>query len=253
MVFHDAQPERRGVREPERVLRDRTAQEGRAQARVSSAVCLGDGAAGRRNAASLADSVRIGGGVGEGKGVRSRGERTSRASTGSKRNWPGKRRQEIEPRIGPDERAPVRITRSPTDAPARRSIPALGRLAAEVGYGRVKRREGCAVAPILRRAARGVYWFGLLAGPFFGTAVLVGSAFLAVRVLGVAPGILPFVFIGMGLVVWMSLIWAYRRLVPLPCIKCGRGAKATSLNPITIRCGSCGHLEVLETRVLGAP
>ena len=109
------------------------------------------------------------------------------------------------------------------------------------------------MAPILTRAVRGVYWIGLLAGPFVGTAVLLGSAFVAMRVLRVERGVLPLIFVGMGLLIWMGLIWAYRRLVPLPCMKCGRGAKATSLNPITIRCGSCGHVEVLETRVLGAP
>ncbi len=109
------------------------------------------------------------------------------------------------------------------------------------------------VAPILRRAVRGVYWIGLLAGPFVGTAVLVGGAFVAVRVLRVELGVLPLVFVGAGLLVWMGLTWAYRHVVPLPCLKCGRGAKATSLNPITIRCGSCGHLEVLSTRILGAP
>jgi len=109
------------------------------------------------------------------------------------------------------------------------------------------------VGPILRRAVRGVYWVGLLAGPFFGTAALVGGAFMAMHMLRVALGVLPLIFIGMGLLVWMGLIWAYRRLVPLPCIKCGRGAKATSLNPFTIRCGACGHVEVLQMRVLGAP
>jgi hypothetical protein len=98
-----------------------------------------------------------------------------------------------------------------------------------------------------------VYWVGLLAGPFLGTAAVVGGTFLAVHVLGAAPGALPLVFMGLGLLVWMGLTWAYRRLVPLPCIKCGRAAKATSLNPITIRCGACGHVEELETRVLGAP
>jgi hypothetical protein len=98
-----------------------------------------------------------------------------------------------------------------------------------------------------------VYWIGLLAGPFFGAAAVVGSTFVAMHVLGVALGVLPFVFIGMGLLAWMGLIWAYRRLVPLPCITCGRAANATSLNPITIRCGTCGHVEVLEMRVLGAP
>jgi len=109
------------------------------------------------------------------------------------------------------------------------------------------------VAPILRRAVRGVYWIGLLAGPFVGTAVLVGSAFVAVHVLRVELGALRLIFVGMGLFIWMSLIWVYRRLVPLPCMKCGRGAKATSLNPITIRCGWCGYLEVVEMRILGAP
>jgi hypothetical protein len=109
------------------------------------------------------------------------------------------------------------------------------------------------VAHILRRAVRGVYWIGLLAGPFIGTAVLVGSAFLVAHVLRVELGVLPLIFVGMGLLIWMGFIRAYRRLVPLPCIKCGRAAKATSLNPITIRCGSCGHLEVLEMRILGAP
>ena len=109
------------------------------------------------------------------------------------------------------------------------------------------------MAQILRRAVRGVYWVGLLAGPFVGAAVVVGTAFVAMHMLRVDLGVLPIIFIGMGLLVWMGLIWAYRRLVPLPCIKCGRGAKAASLNPITIRCGSCGHLEVLETRILGAP
>ena len=106
---------------------------------------------------------------------------------------------------------------------------------------------------ILRRAVRGIYWIGLLAGPFVGTAVLVGSAFLVAHVLRVELAVLPLIFVGMGLLIWMGLIWAYRRVVPLPCIRCGRAAKATSLNPITIRCGSCGYLEVLEMRILGAP
>ena len=109
------------------------------------------------------------------------------------------------------------------------------------------------MAPILRRAVRGLYWGGLLAGPFVGTAGLVGSAFVAMHMRGVELGALPLIFIAMGLLVWMGLTWAYRRLVPLPCIECGRGARATSLNPITIRCGSCGHVEVLEARILGAP
>jgi hypothetical protein len=109
------------------------------------------------------------------------------------------------------------------------------------------------VAPILRRAVRGIYWVGLLAGPFIGTAVLIGGTFVAVHRLRVETGILPLIFIGMGLLVWMGLIRAYRRLVPLPCVNCGRGAKATSLNPITIRCGSCAHVEVVAARVLGAP
>lgn len=109
------------------------------------------------------------------------------------------------------------------------------------------------MALILRRAVRGVYWVGLLAGPFLGTAVLVGGAFAVMHMLRVEWGVLPIIFIGVGILVWMGLIWVYRCLVPLPCIKCGHGAKATSLNPITIRCGSCGHVEVLNARVLGAP
>jgi hypothetical protein len=109
------------------------------------------------------------------------------------------------------------------------------------------------VAPILRRAARGVYWIGLLAGPFLGTAALVAAVFVAVHLLGVALGFLPLIFIGLGLLVWRGLIWAYRTVVPLPCLKCGRVARATSLNPITVRCGSCGYTEVFETRILGAP
>jgi uncharacterized SAM-binding protein YcdF (DUF218 family) len=98
-----------------------------------------------------------------------------------------------------------------------------------------------------------VYWAGLVAAPFFGTAALLVGAFVALHRLRVALDVLPLIFIGVGLLVWMGLIWAYRRLVPLPCIKCDRGAKATSLNPITIRCELCGYVEVLETRVLGAP
>lgn len=117
----------------------------------------------------------------------------------------------------------------------------------------MKPREGRGVGLILRRAVRGVYWVGLLAGPFVGTAALIGSAFVAMHMRRVELGVLPLIFIAMGLLVWIGLIWTYRRLVPLPCIKCGRGAKATSLNPITIRCGSCGHVEVLAARVLGAP
>jgi hypothetical protein len=76
---------------------------------------------------------------------------------------------------------------------------------------------------------------------------------VAVHVLRLELGVLPFIFVGMGLLIWMGLILAYRRLVPLPCMKCGRGAKATSFNPVSIRCGSCGYLEVLEMRILGAP
>jgi hypothetical protein len=109
------------------------------------------------------------------------------------------------------------------------------------------------LVPILRRATRGIYWVGLFAGPFFGTTVLVGGAFVAMHMLRVAPGVLPLVFVGLGLLVWMGLTWAYRTFVPLPCVKCGHAARATSLNPITVRCGSCGYVEVFETRLLGAP
>ncbi len=106
---------------------------------------------------------------------------------------------------------------------------------------------------ILRRAVRAIYWIGLLVGPFVGTAALVGGAFVAVQMLRVEAGYLPLVFIGSGLIVWMGLTWAYRHAVPLPCAKCGHAAKATSLNPITVSCGSCGYEEVSETRILGAP
>jgi len=107
--------------------------------------------------------------------------------------------------------------------------------------------------PVLRRAIRGLYWVGLFVGPFFGTALLVGGAFVAIHALRVALGVLSLAFIGLGLLVWMGLIRAYRSLVPLPCRKCGRSARTTSLNPITVRCGTCGYVEVLEARVLGAP
>lgn len=109
------------------------------------------------------------------------------------------------------------------------------------------------MAPILRRAARGVYWIGLLAGPFLGTAALVGAAFVAVHQLGVELGFLPLIYISVGLLLWIGLTWAYRTVVPLPCLKCGGVARATSLNPVTVRCGSCGYMEVSQTRILGAP
>lgn len=114
-------------------------------------------------------------------------------------------------------------------------------------------REDLKMAPILRRAVRGFYWVGLLAGPFFGTVALVGGAFVAMQMLRVELGVFSFILIGMGILVWMGLIWAYRNFIPFPCIKCGHRAKATSLDPITIRCGTCGHVEIFKTRVLGAP
>ena len=106
---------------------------------------------------------------------------------------------------------------------------------------------------ILTRAMRGVYWFGLAAGPFLGAAVVVVGVFAGMRILQLGLSVLPAIVIGVGLLSWAGLIRAYIALVPVPCSKCGRAAKASSLNPVTLRCGSCGQVEVLQARVLGAP
>jgi hypothetical protein len=105
----------------------------------------------------------------------------------------------------------------------------------------------------VRRAARSLYWIGLFGVPFLGTVLLVGGTFAGMHALHVTFGILPFFLIGLGVLAWLSLIRVYRALVPCPCRKCGRAARATSLNPITIRCGLCGDVEVLDARILGAP
>ena len=109
------------------------------------------------------------------------------------------------------------------------------------------------MAHVFRRMLRGAYWVGLLLGPFFGTSIIVGGVFAAMHRLGLTRGILPFVFIAPGLLIWMGLTYAYRALVPLPCAQCGRSARTTSLNPITVRCTWCGHVQEFEMRVLGAP
>jgi hypothetical protein len=106
---------------------------------------------------------------------------------------------------------------------------------------------------VLKRTIRGAYWLGLFAGPFLGAALVSVGVFVAMHSAGQGRDVLPPVVIGVGLVSWMGLIRAYRMLIPLPCAKCGRSAKATSLNPITVRCGSCGHVQEFATRVLGAP
>ena len=106
---------------------------------------------------------------------------------------------------------------------------------------------------MLRRAVRGLYWFGLFAGPFLGAALVTAGVFVAMHAARLGLGVLPPVVIGVGVLSWMGLIRAYRTLIPLPCAKCGGSARATSLNPITVRCGSCGHVQEFATRVLGAP
>jgi hypothetical protein len=106
---------------------------------------------------------------------------------------------------------------------------------------------------VLKRMIRGAYWFGLFAGPFLGAALVTVGVFVAMHSARLGLGVLPPVVIGVGLLSWMGLIRAYRTLIPLPCAKCGRSARATSLNPITVRCGSCGHVQEFAMRVLGAP
>jgi hypothetical protein len=105
---------------------------------------------------------------------------------------------------------------------------------------------------ILTRAGRALYWVGLLAGPFVGAALITASVFVALRTLRVGRGLLPAIVIGVGLLSWMGLIRAYRSVIPIPCSKCGRAASASSLNPVTVRCVSCGYVEELDIRILGA-
>lgn len=109
------------------------------------------------------------------------------------------------------------------------------------------------MAHVFRRIARGAYWVGLLLGPFFGTAIIVGGLFVAMHGLGLARGLPALALIVLGLLVWKGLTYAYRTLVPLPCARCGRSARTTSLNPITVQCAWCGHVQNFQTRVLGAP
>lgn len=106
---------------------------------------------------------------------------------------------------------------------------------------------------LLRRVLRGSYWVGLFLGPFFGTAVAVGILFVGVHALGQANGVLPLVCAALGVPIWMGLIYGYRKLVSLPCEKCGRGARAVSLNPVTVRCSCCGHIQQINLMVRGAP
>ncbi len=113
--------------------------------------------------------------------------------------------------------------------------------------------EDCEVAVILRRAARGIYWIGLLTGPVVATVALIGAAYAAAERFGGALDFLPLICIGLGAFVWVGLIWVYRTIVPLPCVKCGGVARATSLDPITVWCRSCGYTEVSKRRIVGAP
>jgi hypothetical protein len=106
---------------------------------------------------------------------------------------------------------------------------------------------------VLRRLTRAAFWTGLMLVPFLGAAAIVGAALVGVHVLDVARSALPLALVPLGLLSWMGLVLAYRTLLPVPCERCGRGARATSLNPITIRCRRCGHVEELQVRVLGAP
>jgi len=105
---------------------------------------------------------------------------------------------------------------------------------------------------MLTRAARALYWVGLLAGPFLGAALITTGVFVALRTSRVGFGLIPALVIAIGLLSWMGLIRAYRRVMPLPCSRCGRAASASSLNPVTVRCGSCGYVEELDIRILGA-
>jgi hypothetical protein len=112
---------------------------------------------------------------------------------------------------------------------------------------------GMGSANVLRRVCRAAYWVGMVAVPFLCTAAIVVAAFATMQMVGVGFGVGPPIVIAAGVGSWAGLIRLYRAFVPLPCRECGRSARASSLNPITVRCGWCGHVEVLQARVLGAP
>ena len=114
-------------------------------------------------------------------------------------------------------------------------------------------RKGQAVAA---RALRVLYLAGLTITLFAGT---LGLVVLATRFWhpGAASGQLERLafgvyFCGVGLGGWAGLAYVFRQLVPLPCPACGRAAKAASLNPVEVRCRSCGRTERLAMHVHGA-
>lgn len=103
-----------------------------------------------------------------------------------------------------------------------------------------------------RRLLRGVYWLGLATAPFLGAAAIGGTVFVLTSRLFLEFRIGAALGMSVGLISWWALVRLYRAVVPLPCGKCGQRATPISLNPITIRCGSCGEVEVLDIRILGA-
>jgi len=103
-----------------------------------------------------------------------------------------------------------------------------------------------------RGAVRAFYWLGMAAIPFVGTLAITVAVFGIMQIVGMGSGLGPPIVIGAGLASWVGLMRLYRAIVPLPCRKRGRSAKASSLNPVTVRCSWCGDVEVLKARVLGA-
>jgi hypothetical protein len=117
----------------------------------------------------------------------------------------------------------------------------------------LEHRKGQAVAA---RVLRFFYLLALTITLFAGT---LGLVVLATRVWhpGAASGQLERLafgvyFCGVGLGGWAGLAYMFRRLMPLPCPVCGRAAKAASLNPVEVRCRSCGRTERLGLHVHGA-
>ncbi len=108
----------------------------------------------------------------------------------------------------------------------------------------------------MRRVLRFLYFLGLGVTLVGGTLALV---VLATRLWHPGPGapqlevwVFGIYFIGGALGGWAGLAYIFRRLVPFPCRRCGRAARAVSLNPVEIRCPSCGDVQRIALHVHGA-
>jgi len=107
----------------------------------------------------------------------------------------------------------------------------------------------------MRRAFRFLYFLGLGVTLLGGT---LGFIVLATRLWHPGPEAAQVemwafgvYFVGVALAGWAGLAYIFRTCVPLPCRKCGQAARAVSLNPIEIRCPSCGDVQKIPFHMRG--